>query len=58
MWRGICSKVVDGGCEQQVGMVEDRDFVGVALVWFQNGEPVGLTPPKAIFQQVILFRNE
>jgi hypothetical protein len=57
MWRGISTKVVDSGNRQRVGITEDRDFVDAALVRFQNGDSVGLTPPKAIFQQVVLFRN-
>ena len=56
MGRGISSKVVDSGNRQGVGVIEDRDFVDAAPVWFQDGESVGLTPAKAIFQQIVFFR--
>lgn len=57
MWRGISSKVVHSGNRQRAGVIEDWDFVDAALVRFQNGESVRLTPAKAIFQQIILFRD-
>ena len=57
MRRGISSKVVDGWNGQRVGILEDWNFIDAALVWFQNGESVGLAPPKAIFQQIVLFRE-
>ena len=57
MRGGISTKVVDSGDRERVEIIEYWDFIGVAAVWFQNGESVGLTPPKAIFQQVVLFGN-
>lgn len=56
MGRGISSKIVDSGNRQRVGVLEDWDFVDAAPVWLQDGESVGLTPAKAIFQQIVLFR--
>ena len=58
MRRGISSKVVDSGNRERVGIIDDQDFVDAALVWFQDREPIGLAPTKAVFQQVVLFRVE